>query len=269
MRIPSVPASIARAIGAPPNVDPADVPGPQPAMPDENPQVKTPPAEIVKPVEAEKPLAPQPLPAEAARRQANEAMRVKYHVQYAAAKTAEDQLALAGDMMNKADDLSDKPAEQYVLMDRARVLSANHGDTAKALEIVERMGKQFQIDDASMKAETLTFALESSDRPIDRDYDAGPSVADTIEQLARADQYDAAIKLGNLYRERARKPVNPAMLRRVTGQIRAVRDSQQESGKIAGARNLLKSNPNDAAANAAVGRYLCLFKADWAAALPP
>ena len=57
-------------------------------------------------------------------------------------------------------------------------------------------------------------------------------------------------------------------MRRVAAQIKAMRDGQQESVKVIEARNLLKSNPDDAGANAAVGRYVCFFKGDWAAGLP-
>ena len=126
-------------------------------VPEENPQVQPEPAEPESPAEPEKPAQPakpivrHPLPSEAARKLANQAFREVYAKQYAAAKTAEEHLALADNMLRKAEEWASDPAAQYVLMDRARVLSANAGDVGKALEIVEQIGRHFRIDVLAMR----------------------------------------------------------------------------------------------------------------------
>ena len=196
------------------------------------------------------------------------AFREVYAKQYAAAKTAEEHLALADKMLRKAEEWASDPAAQYVLMDRARVLSANAGDVGKALEIVEQIGRHFRIDVLAMRVETMTDGMQPGVPPMARNRDIGESVLEAMEQLGRAEQYDAAVRLGNLYRNRARRPVNAALMRRVVAQIKAMRNAQQESVKVGEARKFLESRPDDPAANAAVGRYFCLFQGDWEAGLP-
>jgi hypothetical protein len=224
-------------------------------------------AEPEKQEKQEKPIEQQPLPSEAARKQASQAIREIYKKRYAAAKTAAEHLALADNMLHKAEESAD-PAAQFVLLDRARALCANAGDTGKALEIVEQIGQRFQIDVLPMKVETMTDGMQPGVPSPAQNRDIGKTVLELMEQLGRAEQYEAAMQLGNLYRDHARRPVSPAMMRRVLAQINAMRDGRQESAKAAMARDLLKTDPNDPAANAALARYLCVFKGDWDAGLP-
>jgi hypothetical protein len=191
------------------------------------------PLEAEKPVESEKPIVRQALPLEAARKQASQVFRDVYKKRYDAARSVEDRLALADDMLHKAEAGND-PAAQYVLMDRARALSANAGDTVKALEIVERIGERFEVDALSMKVETLTDSLQSGVPPVDRSHDLGENVLEVMEQLGGAQKFEAAMQLGGLYRDHARRPVNAALMHRVVVQIKEMRERQQESAKNGG-----------------------------------
>ncbi len=57
-------------------------------------------------------------------------------------------------------------------------------------------------------------------------------------------------------------------MKRIATLVKVLKEAKQEYGRIEPARTLLKTNPNDAEANAAVGRFLCLGKGDWSAGLP-
>ena len=87
-------------------------------------------------------------------------------------------------------------------------------------------------------------------------------------ELATADQYDAAIELGTLARNKIRKPADPTVLKRIAAAIRMIGERKVEYAKTESARAALKTDPDDPAANALVGRFLCIYKGDWNTGLP-
>ena len=78
----------------------------------------------------------------------------------------------------------------------------------------------------------MTDGMQPGVPPMARDRDIGESLLEAMEQLGRAEQYDAAVRLGNLYRNRAAGLFNAALMRRVVAQIKAMRNAQQESVKV-------------------------------------
>jgi hypothetical protein len=237
----------------------------KPAGPEDRVAAKPVPA---KPAEPEKPIGPQPLPDEAARKQAGQAVLSIYKKQLITARTPEEHLVLADEMLRKADDSDSDPAAQYALMDRARAQSASAGDAGRALDIIDQIGQRFQIEPLRMKVETLTKTIQDGTQSLDRDHEIGDSVLDVMQQLGRAEKFDAAAQLGSLYHDHIRRPFNGDLIRRVAAQVKVMREDQAELTKIEGPRNVLKGKPDDPEANAAVGRYLCFIRGDWEAGLP-
>jgi hypothetical protein len=221
-----------------------------------------------KPVEPDQPIVRHPLPADGDRKQAGEAIRARYKKQLAASRSSQERLALAEEMLHAAEASGNDPAAQFALMDLARAQSASAGDTDRAIGIVDQIGQHFQIDPLAMKVDTLTAALQAGTASLDRDHEIGDSVLEVMEQLARVEKYDAAAQLGNLYHDHLRRPFNQALIRQVAAQTKIMREDQAELTKIQASRRILKSKPDDPQANAAVGRFLCLFKGDWDAGLP-
>ncbi|MGA2619584.1 MAG: LamG-like jellyroll fold domain-containing protein [Thermoguttaceae bacterium] len=208
-----------------------------------------------------------PLPDEAMRQKAFNLVREMYKKRYAEARSREALLALSAEMVGQAGQTQHDPAGRFVLLDRARAVAAEAGDPRTALQIIDQTAREFAIDAPRSKADTLTQILKLPGQPHGQGQavDAGAQV---MAELGAADQYDTAIELGNLIRDRVRRPADPAALKRIATLLKVLKEAKQEYGKIEQARALLKTNPGDAEANAAVGRFLCLGKADWAAGLP-
>jgi hypothetical protein len=183
-------------------------------------------------------------------------------------KTPEDRLALAYDMLQKADESDGDPAAQYVLMERARVMTLMAGDPGRAVEIAERMGRRFELDVLALKLDTLRDSIKENAAPAPRARDLGECVLQLMEQLAFAERYDAAVELGSAYRDPPGKAFNAASARRVAALVKLLRDGEPQRSGAAAASEVLKAGRNDPAAAATVGRYLCFYRGDWVTGVP-
>ena len=91
---------------------------------------------------------------------------------------------------------------------------------------------------------------------------------ETADTAVDADKYDLAISLLKLAEVAARRASNDPMAGQAKAQQKSVGEAQKEYEKLKPLIQILRNQPNDAAANLAVGRFLCFSKGQFDEGLP-
>ena len=179
-----------------------------------------------------------------------------------ARQTVSERRLLASKFYDAAIETKDDPAGRYVMLQEAMNLAAGTGD----VEIVGRAA------DALEAAYTCNAAAQRADA-LAKCYAVAPSLAvagqvaaadaAAADEAAANDDYDAASRYAEKALAAARIVGDRAFLASVQSRVAAIRDQRAEFVQLRAAFSKLKSEPADAAANLAVGEYLCFKKAKW------
>jgi WD40 repeat protein len=218
--------------------------------------------------EDREPVARVPVPDKGLVEKAEQALKKAYEKEYAKTAAA-DRLALAGDFLNKAAESKD-PAERYVLLREARDLAVLAARAPLVVRAVDELHRYFTLSESAldMKLESLEEFKPASNGPLDNQYLAEAALSLTDEAVG-ADNYEAANRLMKLAGSAAQAKGSPPSLKsRVTAREREIKVLVKEYEGVKAAVAKLKEQPDDAEANLAVGKYICLWKGDWAKGLP-
>jgi hypothetical protein len=213
-----------------------------------------------------KPLPGSPVPDAVAQAGAEKRIRALFQADYA--KRQPGELTALGDkLLKQASGTPNDPVARFVLWREARDLFVQAGHPERALPVIDLMGRDFPIDTLEMKI----IALER----------AGPAMAkpDQVEMLARqgllvcrqavvADAYPAAERTLKVADAAAAGSKNAALSSEVQTRRKELAVLKTEYARVQPAVQTLATRPGDASANAAVGKFLCLWKADWTKGLP-
>jgi hypothetical protein len=184
-----------------------------------------------------------------------------------AKKTPADQKLLAKKMLDQGRETKDDATTQYVLLLQSRDLSNLAGDLTSALEAIDELGKRFTVDAAAMRTAALLSTSKVAKSP--EDFAAAAAAAIKIADGAIArDEFDAADKVLASGIAMAKKAQDAALAARVTAKQKEAADLRTRFNAVRRAREVLEKTPDDAASNAAVGRYQVLLKGNWAEGLP-
>ncbi len=200
------------------------------------------------------------VPGEQARQEAFNEIETILPDEFAHATTKQGKLALAQKLLKVGAETLDDPTVRYVMFTEGGKLAIEVGDTALAFESCDAVSSEFDVDAWGLRLKTFTqlaatdksndlveFGLGLVQRAIDEDrYDAANELATAVMKLAGVDK-EASASL----RDRVR-----AISDRASRLAQSSRDFQAALEK-------LKSRPDDADANLAVGRFLCFAKGDW------
>jgi hypothetical protein len=233
----------------PPPPSPAPVPAPAPA-----PAPRPPPPSK---------LAP---PSEAFQRQTEVLIHDVFKADYAK-RTSADVAVLAQKLLQHGDDTKDDPAAQYVLYREARDVAVQGGHAALAWRAVESMARRYAIDVPAEKLAALTRSENVMRTPA-----ASRTLADLYLRLMveaeGAERYEIALSAGSKAESAARATRNVAQAEGARNRVQAIRERQHEAAAMAANQKALESNPDDPAANAAMGKSLCFNRKDWGRGLP-
>jgi hypothetical protein len=206
------------------------------------------------------------IPAESAQKQAETLIRDIYKADYAK-RTPSDMTALAQRLIQQGHETKDDPVARYVLYREARDLAIQAGDAALALRAVEAAAQAFAIAPFEAKLAALGHAETAAKTP-----EAARAAADQylrlMDEAQAADQYDAATRAGTRAEVLSRSTRDAAFTARVRDSVKGIQDLQKEAAALSIHQKAIATNPDDANANAAVGRFLCLKKGDWEKGLP-
>jgi hypothetical protein len=231
---------------APPSLNPAtgQIPGPAPAA---------------------SPGAPAPPPAEAQRR-AEALVREIYKADYAK-RGPKDMADLAARLIQQGHESKDDPAARFVLFREGRDLAAQAGDARLALQAVEAMAKHYAIDALAEKLSVLGKAEIAAKSP-----EAARSIAEhylrLMDESEAAEQYEAALRAGSRAESAARTARDVALAAQIRDRVKSIQDAQREMATVSVHQRTLAANPDDPAANAAMGKFYCLTRGDWEKGLP-
>jgi len=178
------------------------------------------------------------------------------------AKTFQSRLALARSVMNEAKNSQRAASERYALFDYSRITAAEIGGAGAAFEAVEQLGRWFEIDELTLKLETLELAAQALPTPQGKLEQAHAGLA-LMEACARADRMVDANRAYAIAHAAAR-PLKDSSLNK------QINERKREFDRIAKAHSAVKNDleklktaPDDPEANLAVGKYFCLSQGNW------
>src|SRR5688572_8785419 len=184
-------------------------------------------------------------------------------------KSAEDRLALAGQLLGQASDEGNDAATRYVMLRAARDIAAAGGDVGTALAAVDEIAAGFEkVDAVALKLEALAAASKKAADPTQAEAVVQGHLAVSADVLAAGD-LDRATKVAGQADAIARKAKNPDLTARLNQRKKDLKDLMAQFGAAtAAARATLAKAPNDGAANAALGKFYCLAAGNWERGLP-
>jgi hypothetical protein len=216
--------------------------------------------------EATSPASPSderlPVPDESELQQAAVLCRGIYGDQHKAARTPEEKRALAKKMLEQSGDLAADPAGTYVLLRAARETAALAGDVDTAFHVILELAAMFRVEPLPLQVKTLEQAALQAGSESQRQAICNHALR-LGDQALTKDDFAHAQRLFALAQNLARRDRQGQDLGRVfrkLEELQRMRTAQQRINKHA---YTLVRTPDDPAANAAVGKYLCLVKRDW------
>ncbi len=180
----------------------------------------------------------------------------------AQAKAPDQKLALAEKILAQADSTRDDPAAKYAMLQQALRLAVEIADVRVLHEVIDTLATGYTVNPAEIWIESLEKAGQKQRPPA-----INKSLAEAaIKQLDQLDVYDnselaARLQIATL--AVARKARDPAILKEIVDRGKTLAAARKQAEGIEKMKAILASKPDDAAANLAVGRYLCFVKNDW------
>ncbi len=217
----------------------------------------------------DKPDAANELPPEWPDAEVTEAARAKIREslrgQYAAASQPAEQLALAEKLRQMAAANSDS-VQRLALCFEAQQQVLDAGRVGLAIDILDGIAADFGVDRLP-----LTVAVLESLGEEPKSYIYGREIIRLLGPRIREALVSGHVDLARQLAEQALKSAKRVNDRTLTARfelqvldLNAIADAK---AKVDAARRVLKTAPDDAAANLEVGRSLCLFAGDWKSGL--
>ncbi|HEX3997032.1 MAG TPA: hypothetical protein VHX65_00605 [Pirellulales bacterium] len=211
------------------------------------------------------PAKKKPIPADAERAAVAKQLDELYKTSGAGAKDA----AKAQELYDVAAKGGATPVERYVLLRKGAEIAAAAGDLNLALQGIDALSADYEFEPLEVKQKLLEKIVA-----VGKPEQVEPVVAvaeQLMEQAIAADRYDLALVLGTTAERAAVKSQIPARkeaeerLSRRRHDIRIIASIYTAAQKAQAAH---EQNPSDPDANLTLGRWRCLYKADWAGGLP-
>lgn len=240
-----------------------------------SPEPMTKPAPIPTPVDATKeparplgsPLTPAParlpIPETSAQKEAEKGIRELFKEDYLK-KLPSEKISLARKLIDLAGTTMDDPSGKYVLFREARDLAAQAGDMTLAFKVIERISGEYAVDASSMKATSLAELSRNAKSPEELKA-ASMAFLQVADEGLAADDFEAAIRAATSASQLARRAKDIALVGKADAKGKECAESKARFERVTKAREELSKNPEDPAANLAMGQYLCFVKGDWEA----
>lgn len=204
-----------------------------------------------------------PLPSADSIAEKMQTVRDLYQAEYLQAKNRDQRIAVADKMRDEADETKYDPRGQFALYRVAREIYIGEGDFASAIEIVDLLDQSFDdIDVIRLKRDILE---DVSNPIVDTDAYCEASL-DLASECLDAGRIDDGIAVCEAMQASTRRipTTRLARLKEVRQQLDDARSLLVLNERSA---ITLESNPDDADAQSAVGKYLCLVEHRWDDAL--
>lgn len=186
---------------------------------------------------------------------------------FTGAKQPAEKVALANKLMSQAAQTTDDPAAQFVLYREASELAAQGARIDLAFQAIDQIGQRIDTPVLPMKTTVLRAAQKTMRLGADL-IKYAESCIQLLNEAILADEFDLAEGLGKDALDAARRAKDTVMIKKIQdgqAEIKTLRLAFQEAET---ARDKLKTDPNDPAANSIWGRFLCLAKGDFETGVP-
>jgi hypothetical protein len=181
-------------------------------------------------------------------------------------RNADQEAAYAVKLLDSAAQTTDDPAGRFELFEEARTAAAHAGDGETAMRAVSQISDAYRADGLGLAAQTLSVVVaHAGARSATR---ALPLIDDFVAQSIAADRFDLATLGATLALDAARRSRDAGLTARAEASAKELDTLKAAYQDVPAARAKLAQNPTDSDANLAVGRYYCLYKADWDALVP-
>lgn len=208
-----------------------------------------------------------PIPDKAAQAKAEALILDIFKEDLAAAKTSELKAKLAAYLLQQGKETRDDPATRYTLFRDARNLAAQAGDASLALQAIDELARDFDVNPHELKAQILAVVAENVPTA-----EVAKSLVEMllpyINDAVEADDYEAALALAKVAETAARKSKILALVTSVQKRQEEVRAVQKGFARLQAFVDRLKKNPQDPEANFELGSYYAFLKGRWERALP-
>ena len=206
------------------------------------------------------------IPSEADQQRASQVVRDVFEAEFRQASTPSEQDALARQMIGVALE-TDDTIQRFVLLRTARDIAAAAGEITTAVQAIQQLDRQYRVDAFRMKSNAaLTADRAGVPRP------QRQKIAQVLLELAAEavsqDHFDVADKLLEAALGAARKARDTELTRRIVSGTKEAAALREQYEAARDALSAVEGATAEAAAHLAAGRYLCLFKNDWARGLP-
>ncbi len=203
-----------------------------------------------------------PVPEDAAIAKADEKVRELLKDKFAK-KLPANKKALALELIQLAEESPNDPAERYALVRDARDLAVEASDPVLAIQAIDGIARWFVVDEHRIKLEVLEkFTGGTPSSATLRG--VAEEALKCSEEAATTDDYENAIKLAQVALSAARKgSLTGGVIEEAEHRLAHTRKAADAFGSVKSAMEKLKTDPDDPAANLAVGRYRCLARGQW------
>ena len=208
----------------------------------------------------------QHVPDEPSQARAQKMVREVYAKELAS-NDPEERRAVAGKMILEAGKRGDDPAARFVLLKEARDAAAGAGDALTARRAIALLAQSYAIDQPRMVLGTMNLTQAPATN-LETLWAVVQVCLNTAQQAIGEDDFPTGTRAVSIAQSAAEKSKSAALVLRVKQAGFFVQAIALEFDAAAKAREVLKKDAEDAEANARVGKYLCLYKADWNGGLP-
>jgi len=212
------------------------------------------------------PAAKLPVPSGEALKESTGLVTVVFKDDVAAAKSLPQKADLAKKML--ASGIEEKDiAGKYVMLQMARDMGIESGDAETVFGAIGEMDRTYMVDALKLNIEGAQAVSKNARTPEQRKALA-QNAGRLLEQAIAIDRYDLARSMGELYQSTARLTNDVALQKEATAAAQRARELEGAYAAIKKSLDFLAVRLTDPEANFKVGRFLCLYKGDWARGLP-
>lgn len=176
-------------------------------------------------------------------------------------------LAHARRLLEQAAQVRDRPAQQFVLQQRAMELAGEAGDAEAMVRAVDAIAADFEIETFRVKVGVLQNVAGSA-TSASKIASFVRAVDPVIDEAIAQQQNVTAFELADLANQLGQSAQGAAVRGQTQQRRLQVEALLTNDDRLELIRAALQANPDDAEANGAMGYWLCLVQNDWASGLP-
>ena len=175
---------------------------------------------------------------------------------------ATDKTAIANKLHELAADETDNVAARYVCLQKALAIAVESGKLELAMDVIDEIGRGFEVDATKMKLDTLSAMVSKLKRPIDYVGVAQLHLSVASDAID-SDRFEVAAELVEAASKHARLSRFLELITHIKSITPYIEKLKAGFGEVANAKKVLEDDAENADANSVMGQYLCLHKNEW------